>query len=526
VAGGKSLKLDRIICGNCLEELPAIPEDSIDAIVTDPPYALTNRVIDGARCKCGWEGTGKKRFLTGACPACGEPLIRERSYRGKGFMGKSWDNGEVAFNPDFWFGCLRVLKPGGHLLAFGGSRTYHRMACAIEDAGFEIRDCLEWIYGSGFPKSLSIGRAIDKMEGNATMSKYLPDPDNKIYGSGKCKAAGVDRTPGAVLTDPPQSDLAKKWAGFGSALKPAHEPIVLARKPLDGCTIAENVLRWGVGGLNVDGCRVAIPENDLGKNNFKGNRKHPHESPKIPKNCYGEFGPHLNQEHAMGRFPANLLTDGSDAVRALFPETKSGHFTGHRNKPKTKNDYGTFGLQDEAPTREANEGSAARFFQACPFTEEDIPALYYCAKASRAEREKGCEGMPDVSKSDRMGGSAGHGNHNPVCQTCGKSKFDRGSGVCGCIAPDWKALNCTNKNNHPTIKPVKLISYLCRLITPPGGLVLDPFGGSGTTGLAAVQEGFHYILIEREAEYVEIARRRIAAVQPRLDRWVGRERDI
>jgi site-specific DNA-methyltransferase (adenine-specific) len=411
--------IDTIICGDCLEEMKKLPGRSIDAIVTDPPYELA-------------------------------------------FMGKKWDASGIAYNVDMWGECLRVLKPGGHLLAFGGSRTYHRMACAIEDAGFEIRDSIHWVYGSGFPKSLSIDKALDKMAGaerevigfgtngmgrmnqNNAKAGYRPNPYSD----------GIDGVP--ITT--PSTDAAKQWAGWGSALKPAHEPIVLARKPLDGCTIAENVLRWGCGGLNVDGCRIETNGEELSCSISapfaKGLTLHKSATPGIER-----------EGHALGRFPSNLIHDGSEPVLAEFAKagtTKSGAMKKEVPAYEGESTTGFLRGRSGPSNQHGDSGSVARFFQSCSFQEEDIPAFAYYAKAGPSER---------------------------------------------------------NGSTHPTMKPLSLMRYLCKLITPPGGTILDPFGGSGTTGIAAIKEGFHYILIEQQEEYCEIARKRIAAVPARLDRW-------
>jgi DNA modification methylase len=397
--------IDTIIQGDCLEEMKKLPDRSIDAIVTDPPYELA-------------------------------------------FMGKKWDASGIAYNVDMWGECLRVLKPGGHLLAFGGSRTYHRMACAIEDAGFEIRDSIHWVYGSGFPKSLDISKALDKA---ANAKREVISVAKRSNAKGSITNYSNWERPEEYDITAPATPAAKQWSGWGSALKPAHEPVVLARRPLEEATIAENVLRWGCGGLNIDATRISTTEST--------------ERP----NGIGMFHAYIKENvgggSANGRFPSNLIHDGSPAVLAEFAkagERKVGFFNGHRNKPKTKNDFGIFKLQDEAPSHEASTGSAARFFMACEFTPADYAPIVYYAKAAPSER---------------------------------------------------------NGSTHPTMKPLSLMRYLCKLITPPGGLILDPFGGSGTTGIAAIKEGFHYILIEQQAEYCEIARKRVAAVPARLDRW-------
>lgn len=413
-------------------------------------------------------------------------------------MGRKWDGTGIAYDKDMWAECLRVLKPGGHMLAFGGCRTFHRMACAIEDAGFEVRDMLEWVYASGFPKSLDISKKLDQMAGaeREVISKERIAPDGHVRRNVAC----VDKQYGTMsgkITEKspitaPSSPAAKQWSGYGTALKPAHEPICLARKPLDGCTIAENVLLHGVGGINVDGCRVGY----RGETDINRARGRIGEYDKMGvasgKQFLVQFAAPLykSEVNRAGRFPANLITDGSDAVKALFPETSS---KGHYSYKNSKEGVYKLGLNDMPDAGYSQDsGSAARFFAACPFTKEDIPPLIYRAKASRAERENGLEGMPEREK---------------------KTLNDYTSPSEGRTAPKSGS---PAKNFHPTIKPVKLISYLCRLITPPGGLVLDPFGGSGTTAIAAIQEGFHYILIEQSEEYCEIARHRIAAVPPSL----------
>ena len=355
----------KLMQGDCLERMKEIPDNSVDSIVTDPPYEL-------------------------------------------GFMGKDWDKSGIANSVEMWREALRVLKPGGHLLAFSGSRTYHRMVCAIEDSGFEVRDQIMWLYGSGFPKSHDVSKAIDKAAGAVRETAYKPHGDNAVYGEGKGKAAGVDRTPGAILSEPAVTDAARQWQGWGTALKPAWEPICLARKPLIG-TVAENVLAYGTGALNIDGCRV---DTNGEKTGGSGNAK-------IGTAAFGDFaGNGGNETSPLGRWPANVMHDGSDEVLAGFPHTKSGKFT-------------------------ANEGSAARFF--------------YCAKAS---------------------------------------KRDRGEG-----------------NTHPTVKPTDLMRYLCRLVTPPNGIVLDPFMGSGTTGVACINTNRNFIGIELDPTYFDIACKRIEEAQ-------------
>jgi DNA modification methylase len=396
--------------GDCLDVLRGFADASIDSVVTDPPYALVSIV---------------KRF-GGKNAAPAKEGVYGRSARG--FMGKAWDTGERAFAVEFWAEVLRVLKPGGHVLAFSGTRTYHRLACAVEDAGFEIRDQIGWLYGSGFPKSHDVSKGIDKAAGaereiirERYTTKRLKTGATVVKDGGW----GKQDLPYTATDSAPATDAAGEWQGWGTALKPAWEPLVVARKPLDG-TVAQNVLAHGTGAINVDGCRVDATGRPLLE-----------KIADLPSN--GIYGEGLNGSRAvgstdLGRWPANVIHDGSEEVLEAFPETTSGG--GDRNSDGKK---GMFGLGDTGVPRpfEANSGSAARFF--------------YTAKADA---------------DDRIG------------------------------------------SKHPTVKPVSLMRYLVRLVTPPGGVVLDPFAGTGTTGQAAFLEGFRAVLIEREAEYqADIARR-------------------
>lgn len=379
--------------GDCLALMRAMPDASVDAVVTDPPYEL-------------------------------------------GFMGKSWDASGIAFNPEVWAEALRVLKPGGHLLAFSGSRTYHRMACAIEDAGFQIRDQIMWVYGSGFPKSLDVSIAIDKAAG------AMGHRGKRVSVAGNRTAGGED-VPHAAPVDAhePITDDARRWSGWGTALKPAHEPICMARKPLDG-TVAGNVLKHGTGAINVDGCRVGY---DLMVNM---------PCSMNPRIAMGNgWRTDAQPTTAIGRWPANFMHDGSDEATA--------------------------GL-----------GDAARFF--------------YCAKASRADREDGCEELPA-----RTGAQA----------------VERDEDSAGMASPRAGAgrTAASVRNHHPTVKPTELMRYLCRLACPPGGLVLDPFTGSGSTGRGAVLEGFRFVGCEQSEEYVAIAQARISAAEAERQAQVAQE---
>ena len=394
--------------GNCLEVMATMAENSIDSIVTDPPYEL-------------------------------------------GFMGKSWDSSGVAFNIEVWQEALRVLKPGGHLLAFSGSRTYHRMAVAIEDAGFEIRDQIMWIYGSGFPKSHNVSKGIDKAAGaEREVVGKMANPASSIYSQSE-----NDMSRDVNITAP-ATPAAKQWDGWGTALKPAHEPIVVARKPLIG-TVANNVLTFGTGGLNIDGSRVgseggtardgkADQPNDSGWENMRG---------------------HGIAELNAGRWPANVIHDGSDEVVALFPSNVKGQIGMKKDVGDFRFITGDIETVQKFNYGTTDSGSAARFF--------------YCAKAGKKDRNEGLDGFDD------------------------KARPTMGNGIGG--QPNQQIEN--NKNHHPTVKPTSLMQYLVRLVTPPNGIVLDPFLGSGSTGKAAMYEGFNFIGIELTPEYLPIAKARI-----------------
>ena len=412
-----------LIHGNNLNELPKLPDNSVDAIITDPPYEL-------------------------------------------GFMGKTWDSTGIAYNIQLWQQCLRVLKPGGHLLAFGGSRTYHRLACAIEDSGFQIRDQLMWVYGSGFPKSLNISKAIDKAAGAERQVVGIKDNKGRVRADGW----GLSDSDGDVITNP-NTDSAKQWDGWGTALKPAHEPIVLARKPLDG-TVAQNVLTHGVGGINIDGCRVDfVSDEDREESTAKNQHQDFGTEPMTNNTVYGDYSMMKPTNYnPPGRFPANFIHDGSDEVLELFPDSKGGAYPAKRGQAVNTSFAG--GQETEGGFRAmGDDGSAARFF--------------YCAKANKKDRNEGLDDFQPKRDSDRIADD-GVGGANPRNRT-----------------------NTEKVNHHPTVKPTDLMRYLCRLITPPGGTILDPFTGSGSTGKAAVLEGFNFIGIELDPDYIAIAEARI-----------------
>ena len=413
-----------LLHGDCRAVMAGLPAASVDAVVCDPPYGLS-------------------------------------------FMGKDWDHGVPGVA--FWSAALRVAKPGAHLLAFGGTRTFHRLAVAIEDAGWEIRDTVMWVYGSGFPKSHDVGKGIDKAAG-AERDVVGHQPLGRA--SGHMRHGGENVRPwqaealaaghGGNITAP-ATDAARQWDGWGTALKPAWEPIIVARKPLEG-TVAANVLAHGVGGLNIDGCRVGTSDS-LNGGAYAAAGTERDDGWGMQRGGAGEY------QQPTGRWPANLIHDGSDEVLAGFPQRDVG---GERTEYSTAGHAGLYAQGGRSLVGYGDTGSAARFF--------------YCAKASKADRDEGCEDMDARNPWDR----------NSV------SRAMEGMG----------SKSGPRANHHPTVKPTALMRYLCKLVTPPGGVILDPFMGSGSTGKAARMDGFGFIGIEQDAEYIAIARARIAhAVQ-------------
>jgi site-specific DNA-methyltransferase (adenine-specific) len=418
----------QILIGDCRERLKELPDNSVDSVVCDPPYHLVSQ---------------DKRDHRRASPS---EKQRQKIAATKGFMGQTWDGGDVAFQPETWAEVWRVLKPGGHLVAFSGTRTYHRMTVAIEDAGFEIRDMIAWHYGSGFPKSHDISKAIDRAAGaerevvginEAAVARQNKRPTNAT----QCTKSAPE-TVGIITA--PATDAAREWEGWGTALKPATEPICLARKPLSERSIAANVLRWGTGGLNIDGAR--IPHQTVNGGNLADNT-HLRKSIRGGAGFRpGEGTGEATREEVpsqFGRWPANLCHDGSDEVVAGFPAEAGGAKDVREERGARPGGFANIGADKGSPVpcgpTYVDSGSAARFF--------------YCAKATTEERGEG--------------------------------------------------------NNHPTVKPVSLMRWLIRLVTPKGGTVLDPFMGSGSTGLAAQDEQFSFIGCEMSPEYAAIAERRM-----------------
>lgn len=583
--------------------------DSVDSIVTDPPYDLTSIV---------------KRFGgANAAPAQhGTDGAFARASRG--FMGQQWDGTGVAFDPATWTEAYRVLKPGDHLIAFGGSRTYHRLACAIEDAGFEIRDQIMWLYGSGFPKSHDISKAIDKMAGaeREVVGRYetgrRATPKQDFRGGAHHACGGNGDIDLSAITAPATRE-ALAWNGWGTALKPAHEPIVLARKPIAAGSVAANVLTHGTGGINIDGCRVEASDPDAYQANCSGDRGHADNRSRDM-----DFAMGAGRSNSAGRFPANVMHDGSDEVLAGFP---SPHGAGHaRAAIREADGAGIFGIAGGDGHRFGDSGSAARFFAnfqmddiewldqslqldsaniadgrlslqslfaafargpaavwACPgakvsldiqippsmsatlnesrqIVETLIGAIQHTVSAFWQESppeklslslnnvqfvaEAGPTGIIltipalsilsgfvgvvifSITPTNWEAGAKDSGQFTDSFKYCAKaSKADREEGLDGFalqvadtahkiprseINDPRRAGTVPRANHHPTVKPTALMRYLCRLVTPPGGTVLDPFAGSGSTGKAALLEGFSFIGCEMTAEYVPIAEARLA----------------
>jgi DNA modification methylase len=374
--------------GDCIDVLREIPDASVDAAISDPPYGMSEEP-DIVEVLTHW--LAGDRYEHGA----------------RGFMGKTWDS--FVPGPEYWREVNRVLKPGGHLLAFAAPRTYDLMAIAVRFARFEVRDMIEWLYATGFPKSLNVGE------------------------------------------------------GRGTALKPAHEPVILARKHFDG-TVAANILAHGTGALNIDACRI------------EGESTRRHNTAEM-----GYHGGNLAESYATGsdagRWPANLLLDEHAAAEL---DRQSGDRQSGDRQSGVRKGMGYHGADgDGGPAIVGSSGGASRFF--------------FVAKPSRRERDLGLESLPT-----RTGGEMTDREEDSSGLKSPRAGAGRGGG---------------RKNTHPTVKPVELMRYLCRLVTPPGGIVLDPFCGSGTTGMAAVLEGFDFMGVEREAEYVQLARLRIAAAE-------------
>jgi site-specific DNA-methyltransferase (adenine-specific) len=422
----------KLLLGDSVDKLKELDDNSIDSIVTDPPYGLS-------------------------------------------FMGKKWDYDVPS--QEIFEECLRVLKPGGYLLSFAGSRTYHRMAVRVEDAGFEIRDQIMWIYGSGFPKSMNIGKAMDKVQGNER--EVVGKKGGKIDFSKTKKGDTSFYETAWDNKDYVELEITKgnsEWEGWGTALKPAHEPIVMARKPLSEKTVVNNVLEWGTGGINIDESRIGTTtKTNAGKANKENNR--------IAANG-GYVNDVSSQEHNYGRFPANIILD-KEAGRILDEQTGELSTVG---SPKKIDNSKTsiFGAGVPGFQMYGDKGGASRFF--------------YCPKTSKTDRNEGLDEFEDKYYAA--------GNQAKAELKRGNVEFNSNKGKGKDERHNHNQVG-VSKNNHPTVKPTDLMLYLIRLITPKGGTTLDPFMGSGSTGKAAVRGGFDFVGIEREKEYMEIAEARI-----------------
>ena len=416
--------------GSNLDVLPTLPDNSVDSIVTDPPYEL-------------------------------------------GFMGKKWDSSGIAYSVELWTECLRVLKPGGHLLAFGGSRTWHRMAVAIEDAGFEMRDSIAWLYGSGFPKSMDISKQIDKQAGaereivgRNPNSRENAGKENSLYEPGT-----VGKTAFQTVA---ATDEAKQWQGWGTALKPAFEPVVVARKPLEEKTVAANVLKYGTGGLNIDGSRIGSQGDgtQCSKRDSNGNCLGHEEA----NGSLGGGVMRHSENTVNGRWPANIILD---PFTAELLDEQSGV---SKPKPERQGPRGGKLVHDGGWDKSAIGvwpadlgGGASRFF--------------YVAKANKKDRNEGLDALQETSAGEMVERKEGSAGMNSPRAGAGRT-----SGA---------------KNFHPTVKPTALMEYLIKLVTPSGGTVLDPFTGSGSTGKAALLNGFQFIGIELTEDYLPIIEGRL-----------------
>ena len=414
----------KLLLGDCIDKLKELDDNSVDSIVTDPPYGLS-------------------------------------------FMGKTWDYDVPS--QEIFEECLRVLKPGGHLLSFAGSRTYHRMAVRVEDAGFEIRDQIMWIYGSGFPKSMNIGKAVDKKNGNereVVGEQIIPykDKNRSVLPSERGWNTNSLKT---------RFDITKgqsEWEGWGTALKPAHEPIVMARKPLSEKTIVDNVLEWGTGGINIDDSRI----------NLNGDYKSkPNGRPSLTGLDDKYDSNTANQPDTIGRFPANIIFD--EAAGKLLDEQTGELSTVGSPKNIDSSKTSIFGAGVPGFQMYGDKGGASRFF--------------YCPKTSKRDRN---EGLDDFDAKPMAWGNQA------------KAELRRGNLEFSGSGDGTKHNKVSMRvNTHPTVKPTDLMLYLIRLVTPKGGTTLDPFMGSGSSGKAAIRGGFEFIGIEREEEYMEIAQARI-----------------
>ena len=468
--------------GDCLEYMRGLDADSVDAVVTDPPAGISFMGKE-------WDDFRRSRNQNDA----GRENVFGRTSQHAPEIGRRPRDIFIVWMTEIAAECLRVLKPGGYALVWALPRTSHWTATAWEDGGFEVRDRIAYVFGSGFPKSLDVSKAIDKAAGaEREVVGYYPvgraDGFQQMSGQNvrPWQDSARQNGNGGNITAPATAS-AREWAGWGTALKPAVEDWWVFRKPLSEATVAANVLRWGTGAMNIDAGRVGFASDADEAESKEKNQHTQYANPGSNRDSYSGSMPPRQDYNAPGRWPAHLILDGSPEVEAMFPVTTSGSIALHhkRTTSKTKNDFG----ERAAPPEQTfgDTGSAARFFKSCPLDEDDYPPLFYCAKASKRERDAGCEGLEIKCGVGTMKGDAdgslltGNGNQRDT----------------------------TARNHHPTVKPLSLMRYLITLVTREGATVLDPFLGSGSTGVAAVQLGRSFVGCDNDAEYFAIAQARI-----------------
>lgn len=472
----------KIIHGTSIEVLKGYPDNSVDAIVTDPPYGL-----------------GKEPDIMEVMKDWIEKGYHEIKGKSGGFMGKQWDS--FVPQPIEWKEVFRVLKPGGHALVACGTRTQDWMVASLRFAGFQIRDVITWHFGQGFPKSLDISKALDKYFGaereTTGVSSKTGKRKNSVIDDKKGKENRTFSNPDEVInyTSIPATEQAKQWAGFGTALKPATEFWTLCRKPISEKTVSQNILKWGVGAINIDGSRIGDNAGWSYPNGAGGIYSKEYQKNNKIANDWNKFSTtedNKSIESNAGRFPSNVIFDEftAELLDNQTGELTSGVMKAGQQRTQDGGYHGGFPATATATATYGDSGGASRF--------------YYVAKASRSERNKGLENL----------GIKKEHNHSrfDTCSICNKYIFQNATRESHCSCENPKRTNLiVHGNHHPTVKPVSLMRYLVRLITPQGGTVLDPYNGSGTTGIACKMEGFNYIGIEREADYVEISNYRIAA---------------
>ena len=478
--------------GDCLEILKTLPDNSVDSVVVDPPYGLGFLNKE-------WDSPKKHKELIDRETKRSQERFEEGKSPVKGGFSKGVQPGLAigGAKEGRWFQewcelwgaeCLRVLKPGGYILSFSAPRTYHRMATAFEEVGFQVRDQIMWIFGSGFPKSHNIGKAIQKQSGDVKVvgKKTGMGTTGNSYVSNNEEYIGGDK--GVYKKEYDDIEINNQWEGWGTALKPAHEPICMARKPLSEKSIAENVLRWGTGGINIDASRI---ESEV--------RTTPIHSDDV-KDDTTMFGLHKTIQHERvetteGRFPANIMFD--EEAGKLLDEQSGPTSQGHWSKTKTTG-FGEFGngsstYEGVGPKdKNKDKQGPSRFF--------------YSAKVSKKERDMGLDDFEAKAQRTTSGGTR---DFNARCANCKKKFIGSPNTICSCDNPITDNQVFKKKNNHPTVKPIAVMEYLIKMVTPKGGTTLDCFMGSGSTGIAAKNLGMNFIGIEKEQEYMDIAKQRI-----------------